>query len=114
MNRAEIFQQVFGIYAEEFWAKPEQEMLEWIAGENEFKNSKGDFKAANPHCCSIDYENKAKAIRKTYSYMLTPPKDTTNIIDTRTVWWDECSNCEQKLSPTWKYCPYCGSKLEWN
>ena len=33
MNKAEKFKKVFGIYAEEFWSKPEKEMLEWIAEE---------------------------------------------------------------------------------
>lgn len=35
MNNSEKFKKVFGIYAEEFWAKPEKEMLEWIAEEAE-------------------------------------------------------------------------------
>ena len=35
MNNSDKFLEVFGIYAEEFWAKPEQEMLEWINGEIE-------------------------------------------------------------------------------
>lgn len=31
MNNAELFKKVFGIYAEEFWAFPEEKMLDWIA-----------------------------------------------------------------------------------
>ena len=30
MNNAEKFQEVFGYYATEMWAKPESEFLEWI------------------------------------------------------------------------------------
>ena len=33
MNNAEKFQQVFGIYSEEFWSIPEKEMLKWINDE---------------------------------------------------------------------------------
>ena len=40
MNKSENFKQVFGIYAEEFWAKPEREMLEWIAEEAEERTAK--------------------------------------------------------------------------
>ena len=35
MVRAEKFKEVFGIYAEEFWTKSEQEMLDWIGEEME-------------------------------------------------------------------------------
>ena len=42
MNKSEKFRQVFGIYAEEFWAKPEREMLEWIAEEAEERTAKVD------------------------------------------------------------------------
>ena len=30
MNNAEKFQEVFGLYATELWAKPENEFLEWL------------------------------------------------------------------------------------
>lgn len=30
MNNAELFKKVFGIYAEEFWAYPTDEMLNWL------------------------------------------------------------------------------------
>lgn len=30
MNNAELFKRVFGIYAEEFWAYPEEKMLDWL------------------------------------------------------------------------------------
>ena len=30
MNNAELFKKVFGIYAEEFWAYPEEKMLDWL------------------------------------------------------------------------------------
>ena len=33
MNNAEKFQEVFGYYATEMWAKPENEFLEWINSE---------------------------------------------------------------------------------
>lgn len=33
MNNAEKFQEVFGYYATEMWAKPETEFLEWINSE---------------------------------------------------------------------------------
>ena len=35
MVRAEKFKEIFGIYAEEFWSKSEQEMLDWINEEME-------------------------------------------------------------------------------
>ena len=33
MINADKFEQVFGIYATELWAKPEKEFLEWLNGE---------------------------------------------------------------------------------
>lgn len=33
MNNAEKFNEVFGIYATELWAKSEAELLEWLRGE---------------------------------------------------------------------------------
>lgn len=30
MTNAELFKKVFGIYAEEFWAYPEEKMLDWL------------------------------------------------------------------------------------
>ena len=30
MTNAELFKKIFGIYAEEFWAYPKEEMLDWI------------------------------------------------------------------------------------
>lgn len=33
MNKAELFKKIFGIYAEEFWAFPEEKMLDWIASD---------------------------------------------------------------------------------
>ena len=30
MNNSELFKKVFGIYAEEFWAYPEEKMLDWL------------------------------------------------------------------------------------
>jgi predicted Zn-ribbon and HTH transcriptional regulator len=41
MNKAEKFREVFGIYAEEFWAMSEKEMLEWIAEEAEPERKTG-------------------------------------------------------------------------
>lgn len=33
MTNADKFKTVFGMYSEEFWAKPEQDMLNWINSE---------------------------------------------------------------------------------
>ena len=33
MNNSELFKQVFGIYAEEFWAYPEEKMLDWLTSD---------------------------------------------------------------------------------
>lgn len=33
MTNAELFKKVFGIYAEEFWAYPEEKMLDWITSD---------------------------------------------------------------------------------
>ena len=33
MTNADKFKAVFGMYSEEFWAKPEQDMLSWINSE---------------------------------------------------------------------------------
>ena len=33
MTNAELFKKVFGIYAEEFWAYPEEKMLDWLTSD---------------------------------------------------------------------------------
>lgn len=33
MKNAELFKKVFGIYAEEFWAYPEEKMLDWLTSD---------------------------------------------------------------------------------
>lgn len=33
MNNAKLFKKVFGIYAEEFWAYPEEKMLDWLTSD---------------------------------------------------------------------------------
>ena len=94
MDNAEAFHLKFDFYATELWALPEKEFLYWL--NNEYK------------------EPTVPAVRKSKSYVLTPPKDTTNIIDTRTTWWDECGSCKTIIQPSWRYCPHCGMKLNWN
>ena len=42
MTNADKFKAVFGIYSEEFWAKPEGDMLNWINSEYQEPTSKAD------------------------------------------------------------------------
>lgn len=42
MTNADKFKAVFGIYSEEFWAKPESDMLNWINSEYQEPKSKVD------------------------------------------------------------------------
>ena len=43
MTNADKFKTVFGIYSEEFWAKPENDMLNWINSEYQEPKSKVDI-----------------------------------------------------------------------
>ena len=93
MNNAEKFKKQFNLYATELWAMSEENFVIWLNSEYE--------------------EPLSPVKREIKSYVLTPPKDTTNTFDTRTVWWDECENCSTKVQPSWRYCPHCGAKLDW-
>ncbi len=42
MTNADKFKAVFGIYSEEFWAKPEQDMLSWINSEYQKPQTNAD------------------------------------------------------------------------
>jgi len=42
MTNADKFKAVFGIYSEEFWAKPEQDMLSWINSEYQEPQTNAD------------------------------------------------------------------------
>ena len=33
MTNSELFKKIFGIYAEEFWAYPEEKMLDWLTSD---------------------------------------------------------------------------------
>lgn len=28
-------------------------------------------------------------------------------------YWHACTDCERSVEESWKYCPFCGAKLEW-
>ena len=43
MTNADKFKTVFGIYSEEFWAKSESDMLNWINSEYQESKSKVDI-----------------------------------------------------------------------
>ena len=47
MTNADKFQQVFGIYATELWAKPEKEFLEWLNASTEPEREKGKWVVIN-------------------------------------------------------------------
>lgn len=42
MTNADKFKAVFGMYSEEFWAKPEQDMLSWINSEYQKPQTNAD------------------------------------------------------------------------
>lgn len=42
MTNADKFKAVFGIYSEEFWAKPEGDMLNWISSEYQEPKTNAD------------------------------------------------------------------------
>ena len=42
MTNADKFKTVFGMYSEEFWAKPEQDMLSWINSEYQEPQTNAD------------------------------------------------------------------------
>ena len=95
MNRSEKFLKVFGIYSEEFWAMPEQEMLEWINGEAD------------------DTERTAKVETNWVTYS---GKGGLNIV--HIPYSHKCGNCGCCLERTYNgrdihYCPACGYRLEW-
>lgn len=47
MTNADKFKAVFGMYSEEFWAKPEQDMLSWINSEYQEPKSKVTVQSVN-------------------------------------------------------------------
>ena len=71
MNNSEKFKKVFGIYAEEFWAKPEKEMLDWIAEETKSDRKKGKwifhiddlFPEESTQECSVCHEEESIKIQ---------------------------------------------------
>ena len=43
MNNAEKFQQIFGLYAEELWAKPVEDFLEWLNAKAQSEQNYGEW-----------------------------------------------------------------------
>lgn len=59
MNNAEKFQEVFGLYATELWAKPENEFLEWLNAEYTQVEKTGfwkDYGSGEWHCSECGFD----------------------------------------------------------
>ena len=84
MNNAELFKKVFGIYAEEFWAYPTDEMLNWLTYDVP-ERKVGEWVEPTRDGC-ITYDKHAYA---------------------------ECSACGEKAYLGWwmHYCPNCGARM---
>ena len=91
MNRSEKFKEVFGIYTEEFWAKPEQEMLEWINEE-------------------VESESKVKVIHGLYPHGDLAYNVYICGVCGKPLPWMEIGHNYDEMP---KYCSHCGAKLEW-
>ena len=89
MTNADKFKTVFGMYSEEFWAKPEDDMLNWINSEYQ----KPKFKV------NIQPVKHGRWIPGTLS---------NNKVA------NECSICLAISVGTMKphYCPNCGAKMD--
>ena len=88
MTNADKFQQVFGIYATELWAKPEKEFLEWLNASAEPERKKGKWMLCN---------NQRREDMLNDNYMYT------------------CTNCLHSdlhsKSVVVPYCWYCGADM---
>ena len=88
MNNSELFKKVFGIYAEEFWAYPEEKMLDWLTSdvptEDVRENVHGHWEE------KYDDNDDAWCRRKFY-----------------------CSVCgDWNTYGKTKFCPYCGAVMD--
>lgn len=91
MTNAELFKKVFGIYAEEFWAYPEEKMLAWLTSD----------------APTEDVRENIHAHWEDWSFLGW---------DMETHWQRRCSNClcereddnEEKDTP---FCPNCGAVM---
>ena len=68
MNNAEKFKQIFGIYATELWAMPEEKFLEWLNAEALEKQEQscdtcrhGRFGDRQCDNCGVRYPNHYEA-----------------------------------------------------
>lgn len=131
MSNAELFKKIFGIYAEEFWAYPKEEMLNWI-------NSDAPDTDAGDLISRRVAINLLKKWSDGYDYIETETesaiKDFQNLPPAQSerkkgkwIWMGDkgdsrfmCSVCKGKENvptimgkPTvWDYCPNCGAEMK--
>ena len=91
MTNADKFKTVFGMYSEEFWAKPEGDMLNWINSEYQEPKFKVDVRLVK------------------YGRWVELYDDIT---------FCRCSECEKLtdwniiFDHNYKYCPNCRAKMD--
>lgn len=87
MTNAELFKMVFGIYAEEFWAYPKEEMLDWLTSDTPSTNMS-----------VLEARRKRKKGKWVfiggYGYQF------------------RCSVCYTRAEYRTKFCPKCGAQME--
>ena len=80
MTNADKFKAVFGMYSEEFWAKPEGDMLNWINSEYQEPTSKVDVQPVvrckdcvyRPYFEPSDSKSVSDLVFPDYSFNLCP------------------------------------------
>ena len=91
MTNADKFKHLFGIYATELWAMPENDFLEWL---------------------NADAQHMPTVERKMGHWILHREQEK-NIFGVKTI---ECSECGDKCLVQFvekeKYCRNCGAKME--
>ena len=124
MNNAELFKKVFGIYAEEFWAYPTDEMLNWLTYDATDTNA-GDLisrQAAIDELYHVDEYNErsVKVIRNLPSAQQWIPVAERKVgewekrMNIGTLIW--CSECGWMKhigdERNYNYCPNCGAEMK--
>lgn len=41
------------------------------------------------------------------------PERTAKVFGEDGDYWHVCADCDRSVDESWKYCPYCGARLEW-
>lgn len=122
MSNAELFKKIFGIYAEEFWAYPKEEMLNWINSDapdtdaGDLINRRAAINLLKKWSDGYDYiETETESAIKDFQNL--PPAQSER---KKGIWIDtgsgeECSICREiqyGYDNFRHFCPHCGAIMD--